>query len=182
MILDSGTRRGLVDSAYNERRQQCEEAARYFGAKALRDVTIEQLDAQAEHLAPLTYRRAKHVITENVRTLAARDAMQAGDAVRLGQLMYESHVSMRDDFEITTQALDALVEISRGHAGCFGARMTGGGFGGCGVALVRADAVEDFVAYVVPRYQQATGNQPQVYVSWQPMAQRASYKHLINTA
>jgi galactokinase len=165
VILDSGTRRGLVDSAYNERRQQCEEAARYFGAKALRDVTVEQLDAQAEHLAPLTYRRAKHVITENARTLAARDAMQAGNAARLGQLMYESHVSMRDDFEITTPALDALVEISRGHAGCFGARMTGGGFGGCGVALVRADAVEDFVAYVVPRYQQATGNQPQVYVS-----------------
>ncbi len=165
VILDSGTRRGLVDSAYNERRQQCEEAARYFGAKALRDVTIEQLGAQAQHLAPLTYQRAKHVITENARTLAARDAMQVGDAARLGRLMYESHVSMRDDFEITTPALDALVEISRGHTGCFGARMTGGGFGGCGVALVRADAVEDFVAYVVPRYQQATGNQPQVYVS-----------------
>lgn len=165
VILDSGTRRGLVDSAYNERRQQCEEAARYFGVALLRDVTLEQFNAQSQGLAPVTYKRAKHVITENARTLAARDAMQAADAVRLGQLMYESHESMRDDFEITTQALDALVEISRAHPACFGARMTGGGFGGCGVALVRAEHVEDFVTYVVPRYQDVTGNQPQVYVS-----------------
>lgn len=164
VVLDSGTRRGLVGSAYNERRQQCEEAAKFFDVVALRDVSLEMFHQRGHELGPVTFKRAKHVITENARTLAARDAMQAGDAEKLGVLMYESHESMRDDFEITTHALDALVEISRHHPACYGARMTGGGFGGCGVALVRQDAVDDFVAHVAPRYQKATGNQPQVYV------------------
>lgn len=164
IVLDSGTRRGLVDSAYNERRAQCEAAAAHFGVKALRDVTLEQFNARAHELDAVTLKRARHVITENERTLQAREAMLADDPARLGVLMYESHISMRDDFEITTDALNKLVEISRGQPGCYGARMTGGGFGGCGVALVREENVDAFVAVVGPEYQRQTGNTPQIYV------------------
>jgi galactokinase len=90
--------------------------------------------------------------------------MAAGDAQRLGVLMYGSHVSMRDDFEISTDALNAIVEIARLHDACYGARLTGAGFGGCGVALIRADAAESFVEYVEARYRQQTDHEPQLYV------------------
>jgi galactokinase len=153
-----------VDSAYNERRSQCEAAARHFGVPALRDLTLAQFEARAHELDGVTRRRARHVITENARTLAAADAMRQGDAVTLGELMDASHVSMRDDFEITNDQLNIMVACARPHPGCYGARMTGGGFGGCAVALIRADAAEDFARVTAERYQAQTGLEPQVYV------------------
>jgi galactokinase len=167
MVLDTNTRRGLVDSAYNERRAQCEAAARFFHVKALRDVTLEQFRAREAELDPLTARRARHVISENERVLAAKEAMLADDAAAFGRLMNESHISLRDDFEVSSEALNRVVTCALEHPSCYGARMTGAGFGGCGVALVQADAAEDFLAHVERWYQarQPEGFiQPTVYV------------------
>jgi len=164
-ILDTATRRGLVDSAYNERRAQCEAAARFFGASALRDVTLEMFEAAGDGLDEVTRRRARHVITENERTLRAAEAMRRGDAAEMGRLMDASHVSMRDDFEITNDALNIMVECAREEPACYGARMTGGGFGGCAVALIRADLAERFVAHVDACYRQRAHLTPAIYIS-----------------
>lgn len=164
VVLDTSTRRGLVDSAYNERRASCEAAARFFAAPALRDVTLEQFEDQASQLDPIVRRRARHVITENARTLQAADAMRRGDAAALGKLMDASHVSMRDDFEISSDALNAIVDAARREPGCYGARMTGGGFAGCAVALVDAAEAERFALAVAGTYQNATGLEPAIYV------------------
>ena len=169
VILDTTTRRGLVDSAYNERRQQCEEAAAYFGVPALRDVSISTFLAEADGLAELPRRRAQHIITENLRTLNAAKAMQNADAALLGQLMNESHASLRDDFEVTNDALNVIVNIAQAQDGCFGARMTGAGFGGCAVALVHEAKVDGFVTAVTHQYHQQTSLTPNVYVC-QPSA------------
>jgi galactokinase len=164
VVLDTGTRRGLVGSAYNERRSQCEEAARFFGVKALRDVDVATFSARQDGLDPLVRRRAKHVVTENDRTVQAAEAMRAGDLARLGRLMDASHASLRDDFEVTNDALNTIVSLAQGQPGCFGARMTGAGFGGCAVALVAPEHAEAFVQAVTTKYTQATGNTPQCYV------------------
>lgn len=164
VILDTGTRRGLVDSAYNERRAQCEAAARAFQVPALRDVGPEQLEQLETRLDATTARRARHVVTENARTLAAAEAMQNGDAEELGRLMDQSHVSLRDDFQVSAAALDTMVELARDQPGCLGARMTGAGFGGCAVALVAADKAKVFAGEVAREYAAATGNEPAVYV------------------
>ena len=164
VVLDTSTRRGLVDSAYNERRSQCEAAAKFFGVTALRDVSPEQFRQSADGLDALTRRRALHVITENSRTLQAAEAMQHGNAMELGRLMYESHRSLRDDYEVSSDALNAMVECASDHEACYGARMTGAGFGGCAMALIRAEAADDFVHHVTTSYQQKTGHAPAVYV------------------
>ncbi|MEM6527014.1 MAG: galactokinase [Chloroflexota bacterium] len=165
VILDTGTRRGLVDSKYNERRQQCEEAATFFGVPKLRDLTLEQFSAREQELPELPRKRARHVITENERVLKARDALKAGDAAVFGQLMNASHVSMRDDFEISSDALNAMVNHAQRQPSCYGARMTGGGFGGCAVALVGRDAAEVFSEVVTRDYVAQTGHTPAAYIS-----------------
>lgn len=164
IVLDTATRRGLVDSAYNERRAQCEAAARFFNVKALRDVSVAQFEARAAELDEVTRRRARHVVTENDRTLKAAEVMRAGDAAALGLLMNASHDSLRDDFEVTNSALNVIVEIARQQPGCWGARMTGAGFGGCAVALVKAEAATAFDQAVTAAYTQATGLTPNVYI------------------
>jgi galactokinase len=164
IVLDTATRRGLVDSAYNERRAQCEAAARFFNVKALRDVSVAQFEARAAELDEVTRRRARHVVTENDRTLKAAEVMRAGDAAALGLLMNASHDSLRDDFEVTNAALNTIVEIARQQPGCYGARMTGAGFGGCAVALVKAEAATAFDQAVTAAYAQATGLTPNVYI------------------
>ncbi|HSD26334.1 MAG TPA: galactokinase, partial [Vicinamibacteria bacterium] len=164
VVLDTATRRGLVDSAYNERRAQCEAAAKLFGVKALRDVTSAQLAARAAELDPVTLRRARHVVSEDERTLAAAEAMRANDAARLGTLMNDSHESLRHDFEVTNDGLNVMADEARRAPGCFGARMTGAGFGGCAVALVAAFQSEAFVRQVDAGYRKATGLDPKVYV------------------
>lgn len=165
LILDTSTRRGLVDSAYNERRQQCEAAAEFFGVTALRDVSVEMFEANADGLDPLIRQRAKHIVYENARVLEARDAMLKDDAEWLGRLMDASHISLRDDYEVSSDALNAIVDITRKQAGVYGARMTGAGFGGCAVALVDAATVEHIVAPIAADYKQKTGYDASIYVT-----------------
>jgi galactokinase len=166
MIVHSRVRRGLVDSEYNTRRAQCQAAARHYGVAALRDLTADALIGGAAGLDETTFRRARHVVTENARTLAAAQALKNGDLAALGLLMAKSHASMRDDFEITVPPIDALVSILDGViAGRGGARMTGGGFGGCVVALLPQDLVDDARAAVVARYRSPEGLPASVYVT-----------------
>lgn len=163
-ILDTATRRGLVDSAYNERRAQCEAAAAFFGVPALRDVDMATFEGQAGNLDDLTRRRARHVISENDRTLAAAAVLRRGDAAEMGRLMNASHASMRDDFEISRPEMDIMVALAQANPGCLGARMTGGGFGGAAVALVRAAEAERFGAAVATAYRESTGLGPQITI------------------
>jgi galactokinase len=165
VILDTATRRGLVDSAYNERRRRCEAAAAFFGVPALRDVSIDELEARGDQLDEVTRRRARHVVTEDDRTLQAAEAMKAGDAVELGRLMDASHESLRYDFEVCNDGLNEMVRCARDEDDCFGARMTGAGFGGCAVALVREQGASSFADAVSQKYRQATGLEPRVYVT-----------------
>ena len=165
VIMDTATRRGLVDSAYNERRSQCQEASRHFGVKALREVDLATFEKRSGELAETVRKRARHVISENARTVEAAEAMAKGDAARLGVLMNASHDSLRDDFAVTNRELDVIVDIARKTAGCIGARMTGAGFGGCAVALVKAAEVEKFARDLAAAYKQATGLDPAIYVT-----------------
>jgi galactokinase len=164
VVLDTSTRRQLVGSEYNERRARCEAAAKQFGVRALRDVDEQMFAARADTLDDVTRRRARHVVTEDARVLAAAEALAAGEVRRVGELMDESHRSLRDDFEVSRPELDAMVDIARGQEGCFGARMTGAGFGGCAVALVAQDAAERFASDVAKRYEAEVGLTPAVYV------------------
>jgi galactokinase len=164
-ILDTGTRRGLAASEYNNRRQSCERAAEFFGVDALRDLNMAQFKERASDLDPVTRRRARHIITENARVLAAKDAMLAGDSDLVGKLMDESHISMRDDFEISSEALNAIVECAQEHPDCHGARMTGGGFAGCAVALVKYGAEAEFTAHVEACYRERTSHEPKIYIT-----------------
>lgn len=163
VVLDTATRRGLVDSAYNVRRAQCEAAAAFFGVASLRDVSRALLEAEGDALDAETRRRARHAISESERTVAAAEALAAGDVTRVGALMDESHASLRDDFEVSRGELDAMVTLARAHPACHGARMTGAGFGGCAVALVRREGVADFVDDVSRAYAARTGLEPKLY-------------------
>lgn len=165
VVMDTSTRRGLMDSAYNERRRQCEDASRHFGVEALRDVSTARFEADSGTLDPLTRRRARHVVTENARTLEAAHALQAGDVVTVGRLMDESHESLRDDFAVSCEALDTVVAIAQRRPGCLGARMTGAGFGGCAVALVERSHAESFVTAVRDAYRSASGLEAALYVT-----------------
>ncbi|PAR36502.1 galactokinase [Vibrio metoecus] len=165
VIINSNKKRGLVDSEYNTRRQQCEAGAKAFGVKALRDVTLAQFTAKQAELDPLVAKRARHIITENERTLQAAQALREGNMPRLAELMAASHASMRDDFEITVKEIDTLVEIVKAEIGeQGGVRMTGGGFGGCVVALVHPTQVDAVKRAVEREYQAATGLKESIYV------------------
>ncbi|MBR58255.1 MAG: galactokinase [Myxococcales bacterium] len=164
VIIDSGLHRTLVNSAYNDRRRECEEAAKVLKVGQLRDATLERLEQVAEEWDPILYRRARHVISENQRTLDAVDALRAGDMQEMGRLMAASHNSLRDDFEVSLPAIDYLVEVvSDVLNGDGGARMTGGGFGGCVVALASTDRVSDIRAVVEQQYIANTGNKARVF-------------------
>jgi len=164
VVLDTSTRRGLVDSQYNERRARCESAADFFGVPALRDVGVDLFQRLAKDLDEATQRRALHVITENDRTLQAVEAMRRGEVEALGVLMHKSHESLRDDYEVSSDALNAMVEAAQAHEACYGARMTGAGFGGCAVALIARESADDFVQRTAADYQEKTGHTPAVYV------------------
>jgi galactokinase len=165
VIMDTMTRRELVHSGYNERRMQCETAAAALGVPALRDATLDMLEAIRPQIDEVVYRRARHVITENARTLAAADAMHAGDAAAMGALMNASHDSLHADYEVTNHHTDLMARLAQPLPGCFGARMTGGGFGGCTVALVAADTADAFTTAIATAYQTRTGIEPAIYVS-----------------
>jgi galactokinase len=164
VVLDTGTRRTLVGSAYDERRASCQRAAATLGVRALRDADRSLLEARGADLDPSDYRRARHVISENARTLEAAAALGRGDAQRFGELMNASHASLRDDYAVSSVALDAMVAAAQAAPGCYGARMTGAGFGGCAVALIDADAADAFVAATLAGYAD-TGHAAQVTVS-----------------
>jgi len=163
VILDTSTRRGLVDSAYNERRSQCEEAARWFGVKALRDVSVDEFE-RSHGLSEIVMKRARHIITENTRVLEAVDVMKVGNVKRLGELFNASHKSLRDDFEVTNEALNQIVECAQEQSSCYGARMTGAGFGGCAVALVQEENALEFTNAVSAAYKQRSGLDASIYV------------------
>ncbi|MEO5492608.1 MAG: galactokinase [Sphingomonas sp.] len=146
VVIDSGMRHVNTDGGYNARRTECERAAAHYGVAALRDLDEATLNARRDGLDPAAYARARHVVTENARVLAAADALAAGDLAAMGVLMAASHRSMRDDFQITVPAIDRIVAIADGVIqGRGGARMTGGGFGGSVVALVPSDLVRPLI-------------------------------------
>lgn len=163
MIVHSGITRGLVEGHYNARRRSCEAAAKVLGVAALRDADLAMLEAAKDRLDADSFARARHVITENTRTLEAAEAFAAGDLQRLGALMAQSHASMRDDFAITTPAIDALAaELHALIGGQGGARMTGGGFGGAVVAVMPQDRTADVVAALT--YRTPAGTPPLVMI------------------
>lgn len=165
VIINSNVKRGLVDSEYNQRRLQCEAAAQHLHVPALRDATLPDLEQAEASMDPVTYRRARHIITENERTLNAADALAHSDWGRISELMAASHASMRDDFEITVPPIDGLVDMVAdliGRQG--GVRMTGGGFGGCVVCLVPEHLVAAVQDRVNQRYESQFGITPTLYV------------------
>jgi galactokinase len=165
MIINSNVKRGLVDSEYNTRRLQCEEAAAILGLKALRDISLLELQNNKDKLPEVVYRRAHHVVSDSERTVLAAQALRANDVVQLSQLMAQSHVSMRDDFEITVSPIDFAVKILTEYLGDKGGvRMTGGGFGGCMVALMPHDMVEGAKSLMAERYQAETGYKETIYI------------------
>ena len=158
----------LGSSAYNQRRATCEEAARTIDSalgdvEQLRDVTMPMLQQCRELLDPLTYRRARHVVTENERATAARQALQNGNYEEFGQLMNDSHRSLKEDYEVSCKELDLMVELARRQPATLGARMTGAGFGGCTVNLVQSRQVDSFCENVREAYRQETGIEADIY-------------------
>jgi galactokinase len=164
VICDTKKRRGLVDSEYNTRRSECEQGAAFFGVRALRDVTPALFASREFELNPTVRRRCRHIITENQRVLDAVQALKAGDLARFGGLMKESHISLRDDYQVSCRELDAMVEIAWRQPGVLGARMTGAGFGGCTVTLVLNGYTSAFLTQVSREYQDSTGLQPDIYI------------------
>jgi len=160
----------LAASAYNERRAQCEAGVKHLAqflpnVKALRDVKIQELEQFRAGLPEVVYRRCRHVITENSRVLAAAEALEQRDLPRFGNLMAKSHASLRDDYEVSCKELDVMVELADKVEGVYGARMTGGGFGGCTVNLVREDKADEFRERVAREYEYITNLKPEIYFS-----------------
>jgi galactokinase len=169
VVCNSGVKRALAQSEYEVRLKQCRAAVAKIAAtgravKSLRDVELSDLDAVRGAMDGLLWRRAHHVVSENLRTLEAVKVLQAGHLERFGELMNQSHDSLRDDYEVSSKELDQLVELARRQPGVLGARMTGAGFGGCTVNLVRADAAGDFAQAVSRGYKEALGLPAEIYV------------------
>jgi galactokinase len=168
LIINTNIRHKLAESEYAKRRSRCEAAARVLEVAALRDATPDALEAARGRMDPVVFRRARHVVGENNRTLQAAEAIQASDWDKVGELMYASHKSLREDYEVSCPELDAAVEIAReigAAGGIIGCRMTGGGFGGCAVCLVRSEAVQRITRKLDELYEKRTGRQPVIFSS-----------------
>jgi galactokinase len=168
VIGNTRASRSLASSAYNERRQECETGVAMLepmlpGIRALRDVTSAQLEEHKALLPVNIYRRCRHVISENERVLQTVEAFRSNDLVTVGRLMNASHESLRDDYAVSSAALDAMVEAMRSVEGCFGARLTGAGFGGCAVALAEPGAEQAMADAIYEQYPKATNIWPEVY-------------------
>ncbi len=168
LIINTNVKHELSGGEYAERRAQCESAARKLGVAALRDATLSQLASQRERLDAIEFCRARHVISEIARTVDAAAALKAGDWPRVGRLMYASHDSLRDDYEVSCRELNVLVDLARqlgANRGVIGSRMTGGGFGGCTVSLVETSKADDIGNYLSENYLAETGIEPTVLTS-----------------
>ncbi|MCL5096679.1 MAG: galactokinase [Candidatus Omnitrophica bacterium] len=161
VVCDSGVKHALVAGEYNDRRRQCEEAARALGVKSLRCVEPKQLAAHRSKLGDSQYRCAYHVVGENQRVIFGERALRAGDFEQFGQYLYQSHESSRDFFRNSCPELDLLVELARGHRSCLGARLTGGGFGGATINLVKVAELEDFQRTIAAQFKGRTGRRMQ---------------------
>jgi galactokinase len=169
VIADTSVRRQLTSSGYNDRRQACEEAVRILsgelpGIKALRDVSVDDFNRLCEKLPALVARRARHIVEEIERTLRAIPLLEQGRYAEFGLIMNECHVSLRDLYEVSVPEVDSMVEIAQGLPGCLGARMTGGGFGGCTVNLVDKKVAAAFAVELAARYQSKTGLKSEIYI------------------
>jgi len=169
VVCDSRVERTLAGSAYNQRRAECAEAVQLLQPhlphiNALRDVTPDDLARYADMLPPLVQARARHVVSENARTLTGAAALRTGNLTDFGQCMRDSHTSLRDDYAVSIAELDVLVAAATSVPGCYGSRLTGAGFGGCTVSLVDAGAVEAFRSQVAAAYQEACGRTAAIYV------------------
>lgn len=165
LITNSGVKHSLSDGEYAMRRKQCEDAALALQTKSLRDVNLADLRKQKDAMDEVVFQRAHHVITEIARTIAASDALKTDQWDRLGQLMYESHESLSTDFEVSCKELDLLVKIARKTEGVIGSRMTGGGFGGCTVTLVKTDNLENAMEAIAAGYLAETNIQPAMFAT-----------------
>jgi galactokinase len=167
VICDSRIRHELASSEYNLRRQDCETGVKLLGAavpgiRALRDVTLPQLETYRSLLPDTVFRRCRHVVSENERTLKAADAAASGDVIAMGRLMSASHQSLKEDYEVSCSELDLLVQSAEAQPGVMGSRMTGGGFGGCTVNLVERSTLSSFRENVSREYRAETGNAPRI--------------------
>jgi galactokinase len=169
VVCNTKVKHDLATGEYNQRREQCEEGVRYFSkwdpsVRALRDVSIDLLEAHAKELPPIIAKRCEHVIRENQRTLDAAKSLTNGALQQVGKLMRQSHNSLRDLYEVSCRELDVMVDSAEGLPGFIGGRMTGGGFGGCTVNLVREESAKEFASQIAERYTKATGITPQTYL------------------
>jgi len=170
VICNTMVRHELAAGEYNERRASCErsiEAIRKFlpNIRALRDLTLEDLEKYGSLLSEIDFRRCRHVITENARVIDAKEALGHVDLARFGQLMYQSHNSLNHDYEVSCRELNLMVSLARNLPGVYGARMTGGGFGGCTINLVEREAVTEFQTSVAHEYEKLTDLSPQISAS-----------------
>jgi galactokinase len=163
LVVDTTAPRTLAGSAYNQRRAECEEGARLLGARSLRDITAAEFDRRAGELPPVIAKRCAHVVHESQRVLDAVGALKHDDVKTFGALMFQSHESLRDLYEVSSKELDAVVDIARGEPGVYGARMTGAGFGGCAIALVQDQHAGALARKVQAEYPRRTGRTPNVY-------------------
>jgi galactokinase len=170
VICNTMVRHELAAGEYNERRASCErsiEAIRKFlpNIRALRDLTLEDLEKYRSLLSEIDFRRCRHVITENARVIDAKEALRHVDLARFGQLMYQSHNSLNHDYEVSCRELNLMVSLARNIPGVYGARMTGGGFGGCTINLVEREVVPEFQTSVAREYEKLTDFSPQIFAS-----------------
>ena len=165
LIINSEVKHALDGGEYAERRSQCEEALKAIGEKSYRDVTLQQVEDLQGKLDEVIFRRARHVVTEIARTIKTADAMQTNNWQAVGELMYASHLSLKDDFEVSCKELDVLVDIAKGTDGVVGARMTGGGFGGCIVALVEGNKADSISDSICRKYEEQTGVKPSAFTT-----------------
>ena len=169
VIINSKVKHSLVDSAYNERREQCakalEQLQKVVDIKTLGDLDIETFEANKSAISDeIVRKRAKHAVYENQRTIRAVEALKRNDVEQFGKLMNESHISLRDDYEVSCKEIDILVELAWETDGVIGSRITGGGFGGCTVSIVRNDAVDVLKEHVEKEYEKKTGLKPEIYI------------------
>ncbi len=163
VVLDTMTRRELTNSAYNTRHEEIKQASKALGVSILRDANLELLAEKRSALSETLYRRARHVISENQRVLAFSEAMKAGNLQAMGALINASHASLRDDFQVSSEELNLIVEIAQNQPACLGARMTGAGFGGCALAVMEDASVEEFIKTVTFAYQAETSIEPHLF-------------------